>query len=214
MSVKKNLDAIVVEKLKESIINGEWFPGQILQIDDLTNEYGISRTPVILALKTMAVEGMLNFTSTGKIVVPKFSRQEIYDICMVRLLLEKYAIQTICGNRNIQIDELIRIADDCACALIQGDITKSRSLDMLFHKELVKYSGNTCLVSLYAKVQGQFAVSSYLIAPHGEDQQVLAIDEHFQLLQMLRDYEYEKAEKALTYHIEQAAQKIISRITD
>ena len=49
-------------------------------IDPLAEEYGISRTPIIQAVKTMVAEGMLQMAPNGKILVPEFSRQEVIDI--------------------------------------------------------------------------------------------------------------------------------------
>ena len=43
MSLKKNLDIIVYEHLREKIIRGEWTPGQAIAVDELTAEYGVSR---------------------------------------------------------------------------------------------------------------------------------------------------------------------------
>lgn len=214
MSVKKNLDLIVIDKLKDCIINGEWVPGQQLFIDEIAEKYEISRTPIIQAVKAMSVEGMLTLTNNGKVVVPKFTREQIYDICAVRLLLEKFAIQQICSNESIRITELTQIADRCACTLIEGKIAESRKLDMLFHKQLVKCGGNECLDSVYVKVQGQFEVSSYLIAPHGEDQQSIAVNEHFQLLRTLKVYDYKAAEEVIDFHINTAAEKIVNRLGD
>ena len=212
MSVKKNLDLIVMDKLTDCIINGEWIPGQIISIDPLAEEYGISRTPIIQAVKTMVAEGMLQVAPNGKILVPEFSRQEVIDILKVRLLLEKYAAELICSNHTINIDELTGIADQCATALAEQDILKSRRLDVAYHKTLVRCAGNVCLTGAYTKVQGQFAVARFLIAPHRKDQLQVAIDEHFLLLRALKKFSYEEAAEILNRHIDMAIYEITSRL--
>lgn len=212
MSVKKNLDVIIVEKLKDSVVQGDWFPGQKLQIDDIAKEYGVSRTPIIQAVRMMAVEGMLVLGSNGKVAVPEFTPRQIEDIARMRLLLESEALRVVCRDKGLSIEELTRLADECACAMIENDVVKSRKKDLAFHKALVCASANECLVNLYVKVQGQYAVCNYLIAKHDHAAQLDAVNEHFAFLRLLRDYDTHAASEMLEGHINRATAKIVKNM--
>ena len=53
MALKKNLDVTIHEAFLEEILQGNWKPGQALNLDDLAERYGVSRTPIQQALKRM-----------------------------------------------------------------------------------------------------------------------------------------------------------------
>ena len=55
----KSLSKIVVEKIKESIMNGSLKPGSKLIETQLTNSLGVSRTPLREAFRELAVEGYI-----------------------------------------------------------------------------------------------------------------------------------------------------------
>ena len=46
MALKKNLDVTIHEAFLEEILRGNWLPGQALNLDELAERYGVSRTPV------------------------------------------------------------------------------------------------------------------------------------------------------------------------
>ena len=53
MALKKNLDVTIHEAFLEEILQGNWKPGQALNLDELAERYGVSRTPIQQALKRM-----------------------------------------------------------------------------------------------------------------------------------------------------------------
>ena len=44
MALKKNLDVTIHEAFLEEILQGNWKPGQALNLDELAERYGVSRT--------------------------------------------------------------------------------------------------------------------------------------------------------------------------
>ena len=46
MALKKNLDVTIHEAFLEEILQGNWKPGQALNLDELAERYGVSRTPI------------------------------------------------------------------------------------------------------------------------------------------------------------------------
>ena len=91
MALKKNLDVTIHEAFLEEILQGNWKPGQALNLDELAERYGVSRTPIQQALKRMHTQGMVVFSSKGHFSVPTFSEKEVCDIIEMRLLLENNA---------------------------------------------------------------------------------------------------------------------------
>ena len=117
MALKKNLDVTIHEAFLEEILQGNWKPGQALNLDDLAERYGVSRTPIQQALKRMHTQGMVVFSSKGHFSVPTFSEKEVCDIIEMRLLLEHQALTDI-QNKLLPMDfeTLERLAGECVAS--------------------------------------------------------------------------------------------------
>lgn len=209
--IKKNLDAIIFDKLKEELIASRWKPGQQISPDEIAEQYGVSRTPVVQAIRMLAQEGILNIRSTGRIELPVFSVEQITDICKVRILLEQYAIKMICELKcDIEVKKLTELAHECAIQISKYDnIVESRKLDLKIHRAIVESSGSECLLGCYVKVQGQFMAANYLLLSHTDYLQSVASSEHFDIFEHLSKYDYKKASKALEHHIMSGCMRLV-----
>lgn len=213
MSIKKNLDIQVYEKLYQEIIQGRWSQGQSLNADDFAQVFGVSRTPVVQALKRMHANEIIGVTKAGHFYVPTFTEKEISDLIEMRALLERHAITEIEKN-GILVDfgTLHNLAMDCSRSNEEGDLIRTRQLDLNFHNFLVSQSGNQCLISLFSKVQGQFIVANYLLTTHTKKQQEVAADDHARLLDALEAEDYDRARAISDKHIYGARDKIIHKM--
>ena len=215
MALKNILDVVIFEKFYDEIVCGKWTAGALLNIDEMADRYDVSRTPVQQALKKMNTLGMVKFSSKGHVYVESFDKKQVKDICDVRLLLELEVLHII-ERENIAVDfqRLEKVSQDCLNSNVANDMVETRRTDLAFHKLLVQQAGNECLFDLFKKVQGQFMVANYLESSHTSKQQGVAADEHEQLLQALKDGDFDTARAVVTRHIKGACEKIISRIKD
>lgn len=216
IKLKKNLDALIVEKLKEQILASRWEPGQTLSPDEIAQQFGVSRTPVVQAIKMMSMEGILNIRSNGRIEIPVFSRKQVIDICKVRVRLEDFAVKTICEQKNdLEIQKLNAIARECAEQIRDhNNIIETRKLDLKLHRHIVAASGNDCLLDAYVKVQGQFMTANHLLMNHSDALQSMASNEHFKVLEYLGKYDYKNASKTLEHHIMTGCLRVVNRIEE
>lgn len=213
MSLKKNLDVLVFDRMRDRIINGDWLPGQNLDIDELAEYYEVSRTPIIQALKQMQTQEMVIVSRNGKYSIPRFDKKHVRDICTIRLLLEQQAVTEIKDKKIvIHADLLHTIGQKCYRANMVGDVTESRREDLTWHKTLVKEAGNDCLNGIYEKVQGQFMVANFLQIFHTKEQQLVASDEHLKIVEALSNQSYDMAFSLLGEHINLACEKILHRM--
>ncbi len=213
MSLKKNLDIIVYEHLREKIIRGEWTPGQAIAVDELTAEYGVSRTPVLQALRRMEADRMITITKTGHHIVPSFTEKQLRDLLEMRLLLEEQAIEDMASSdKQLPISELREIATVCAAYNHAGDTVQARENDLLFHSRLVESIQNTYLTDLYLRIQGQFMVANYLIASHTSEQERVAADDHLQILNALEAGNFQLAGRIMEQHINGALDKLLAKM--
>src|SRR5215831_7980147 len=74
--------------LRELVFSGEIAPGDRLPEVELAERLGVSRTPLRMALQTLAHEGLLEALSGGGFVVRAFSRSDVSDAIELRGVLE------------------------------------------------------------------------------------------------------------------------------
>ena len=213
MALKKNLDVTIHEAFLEEILQGNWKPGQALNLDELAERYGVSRTPIQQALKRMHTQGMVVFSSKGHFSVPTFSEKEVCDIIEMRLLLEHQALTDI-QNKLLPMDfeTLEHLAGECVASNKTSNIVQTRRTDLDFHRVLVEQAGNRCLSEVYDRIQGQFIVANYLLTSHTRSQQQVASDDHERLLAALKAGNFTRAHDIIEDHIQGACQNILAKM--
>lgn len=109
--------------LLERIIHGEYPPGKTLRLDLISNEIGVSRTPVRDALRQLEKLGLVSIIPYFGAKVKEMDAKEYRDTCGVRLALEVYAAGLAAENRSEDELHVMRQALD-----------SMRSITMRSHK--------------------------------------------------------------------------------
>ena len=79
--------------LEEGIVSGEILPGTVLRQEQLSDRFGVSRTPVREALRRLAALGLVSFVPNRGVRVRTVSRDELYEAFLVRAELESLATE-------------------------------------------------------------------------------------------------------------------------
>ena len=74
--------------IEEAIVLGELTPGSVLRQEQLSDRYGVSRTPVREALRRLEALGLVSFEAHHGFRVRTLFRQEIWQAFLVRAELE------------------------------------------------------------------------------------------------------------------------------
>ncbi len=74
--------------IEEAIVSGELEPGSVLRQEQLSEQFGVSRTPVREALRRLAALGLVSFVPNRGVRVRTLSRGELEQAFMVRAELE------------------------------------------------------------------------------------------------------------------------------
>ncbi len=80
-------DDIALE-IEEAIVSGELAPGAVLRQDSLSEQYGVSRTPIREALRRLAALGLVSFEPNRGVRVRTLSRESMWEAFLVRAELE------------------------------------------------------------------------------------------------------------------------------
>jgi DNA-binding GntR family transcriptional regulator len=93
--------------LEEAIVSGEIPPGSVLRQEHLSEQFGVSRTPVREALRRLAALGLVTFEPNRGVRVRELSLEEIREAFMVRAELESLATEI--AARNMTEDDLVEL---------------------------------------------------------------------------------------------------------
>jgi len=84
-STKADDVAVLIE---EAIVSGEFAPGSVLRQEQLSEHFGVSRTPVREALRRIAALGLVDFVPNRGVRVRTLSHDELREAFLVRGELE------------------------------------------------------------------------------------------------------------------------------
>jgi len=79
---------VVVDTLRQSIVEGKLKPGDRLVQDEIATRYGVSRIPVREAFRTLAAEGLVTFHPRRGVIVRELTREDVEEIIALRGILE------------------------------------------------------------------------------------------------------------------------------
>jgi len=128
----KTLRQKVYEEFSESIIAGEWFPGQIFSLRELAEKMGVSIMPVREALWQMESEKIIIIENNKRMCINILNKKELKELYKVRLFLEIKLAETAFDNKNsLLINQLDKIYTEMEKSL--PDFDQYMKLNKQFH---------------------------------------------------------------------------------
>ena len=216
ISLPKNdelpLRDIVFLALREAIHSGKLLPGERLMEIPLSEQLGVSRTPVREAIRKLELEGLVHVIPRRGAVVAEITVSDLEDVLEVRAALERLAAVKAC--RNMTKEQLHRLKEmeavfvDCTR---KDDLKAIAQADVEFHEIISRSTGNHRLMQLLGNLREQ--IYRYRLellkdrSTYGD-----LISEHEQIIAALEEGNEEKAEMAVKVHIENQKHAIIDSL--
>ncbi|MEX6691285.1 FadR/GntR family transcriptional regulator [Danxiaibacter flavus] len=157
----KLADEVVVD-LQQQISLGKYKEGEKIPAEpELMKTYGVGRSTIREAIKTLASTGILKVRQgSGTYINARPSHSESLDVRLrrsrlkevndVRFLLEKEIIRLATSNRTIKDIKTMRKAlDDRTAALYKNDYEACADADIRLHTAIASASHNSVLADLY-----------------------------------------------------------------
>lgn len=196
----------VLEAIKHRILTGELAPGQALVEAELAAHYGVSKTPVREALKTLAGTGLVVMNQYKGVTVRMVDADMAREVYDVRLLLEPEALRrTVRGAAVLDsAREALERADTAA------DSAERSLANREFHRALYLPCGNPLLARMLDEVRDQAAlVSAVAWAADPSWEQEAA--EHREILRLALAGDADGASHALRAHIASFVERAFPR---
>ena len=197
-----NLDQKVYEILKNMIIERQILPGKKIPQEKLAQELGISRTPLVSALKFLEHEKLVESKPRRGYFVRLFSKQEMVSIFELREVLEGLAAKRAATNIS---DKEINILNDFFKPFAEStDITDFKAYakeDRRFHNFITEIGAKEFLKSIlqtynFITASYQYLSSEGLVRPPNE-----TIQEHLAVIKAIAGRDPEAAEELMRRHL-------------
>jgi DNA-binding GntR family transcriptional regulator len=143
--------ARVYAHVKERLLDGTFPGGALLSENELSQQLGLSRTPVRQAFVQLEAEGLLElYPKRGALVVP-VAASEIEDVFEARLLVEEHCARRAANAGALLVADLEPLIAEQQQAVAQGapGMAAFARADRHFHRAIVHAAGNAILTRLY-----------------------------------------------------------------
>jgi DNA-binding GntR family transcriptional regulator len=208
----------VYEHLLRQIFSGELSPGSPLRESELSNQLGVSRTPIREALGRLSEYGVVKSRPNHGCVVARMGRDELIELHQVREALEGMAAELACGQLTAadfaRLDALVEASrDESAPDYLEA----CDEFDVTLHALIAERSGNRLLVREIRKLHEMTMVihdqlEAFLIGGHRvdlEEQWELRRTgwrEHSKIVSALKSGNPDRCRAAMVAHIRSASQ--------
>ncbi len=200
----------VFDRLENDIISGKYQRGQILTELGLTDDLGVSRTPIREALQRLEQEQLVKNQPKGILVVG-VTEKDLYDIYSIRMRIEGLAAAE--AARNQDADGLKMLAEALSLQefyVERCDAEQIKTMDNRFHETVYEMCGSNVLHSvllpLHRKAQKYRKISFQSNARAGS-----SYKEHKEIYEAILTGDAALAEELMTNHVKNAMDRLLKR---
>ena len=200
----------VFERLESEILGGKYQPGELLTELRLTEDLGVSRTPVREALRRLEQERLIELSTRG-IVVLGVTERDIEDIFTVRVRVEGLAAARAAEARGGDYLPEMREAIELQEYYVgRHDADHIKYMDNRFHELVYDASGSTVLrdvlLPLHKKTQKYRKASV-----QNESRAERSLAEHRAVYEAIAAGDAAAAEVAMTTHVQNAMAHMLKK---
>jgi len=195
--VKTNLNSQVYDILKEMIADQRFNPESYINVEQLTHELGVSRTPIWEAIRRLEQEGIVIHTPHKGVKVRELTREMALELYTVREVLEGLAARLGVDKAT---PEIIEKMGTCLVrqelSVGQEDTVAYSRSDYEFHLLICEASGNKLLKEVIEGLRYKALPLAFRLMPYLTE----FLGFHREILGAFRLRDGQAAEEAMRRH--------------
>jgi DNA-binding GntR family transcriptional regulator len=191
----------ITNRLRQMILEGQLQPGEKINEKALTEQFGVSRTPLREALKVLAAEGLLDLIPHRGAVITRQSEAELAEVFCVLAALEGLAGEL--ATLQAGADMVQEIADMTAAlrrTYDEADRPTYFRINQAIHKAILAAAGNETLVRAHELLAFRVQRARYQ-ANLTPERWRAAVEEHEAIIEALRARDAERCGKLMKDHL-------------
>jgi len=202
------IQKVVVDSLRESILDGSLKPGERLVQDEIATQFGVSRIPVREAFRTLAAEGLVTFEQRRGVIVTELTRKDVEEIMKVRAVLEGMACRAAAERATPkQLEKILKGLKKLETARHEPE--QYYRLNSSFHSAILEASNQPHTAALVMKFRNMMeTVARLYLDPVGRVE--IVHEDHRALYDALASHDPELAEKLIKDHTDHVLKGIMA----
>ena len=198
----------VYERIESNILNGVYEKGEIISESKLSEELGVSRTPIREAMAKLESDLLIGDSPVGTIVLG-ITENDVKDMFIVKRKLE--VIATTMTAKNISeagIAKLKDILEQQEFYASKDNADKVRDLDTEFHDIIYAECGSPIFRAILSPIHHK--LMKYRQASLCHEGRILhSVEEHRDIFEAIRERDAAKVEGLMLTHVEHAYESIM-----
>jgi GntR family transcriptional regulator of vanillate catabolism len=211
-------------RLRESLLHGEFAPGERMSELPLVARLGVSRTPIRLALERLAHVGLLDLNASGGFTVRGYTPAEALDAIEIRGVIEGTAAR-LASERltdSSQLDTLRRLDAEMNRLerLTLDSFAHYMDVNEAFHATIVDLAKSTMITRAFQQaVSLPFASPSAMVFPtsglaYSDAALAVAKEHHRSLIEAIARRQGTRAENLAREHAFIARRVLVMALSD
>jgi DNA-binding GntR family transcriptional regulator len=211
---RRTLQAEIISRLRDEIVQGIWGPGKRLQERVLCDRYGVSRSPLREAFRVIAAEGLLELQPNRGAVVTRPTLTDAIEYMEIVSALQTLAIRRACAIASDEkLAAIEKLHQKMRQASDRNQIEPFFEINNEIHEAIVQASGNAALVSMHDHADRHITRLQNLSGAK-EASPALSMEEHEAFIGALLRRDADTAGAALARHLDTVTAEIKKRIAD
>jgi len=198
---KYSLRGRVFHKMREDILNGHYKEHEELKEVAISEEMGVSRTPVREALRQLELEGLVQIIPNKGAYVTGITQKDVEDIYMIRSLLEglcaRWACEHITKEQMEEMEENVYLAKFHAQ---KGHLEQLAELDNRFHDIMYEACHSKMLEHLLKDFH-QYVLRVRKKTLNNANRGLASNEEHEAIMEAIKEKNGDKAEQLANNHM-------------
>ena len=206
------LNHSIYESLREMIATGRLVTGFRIDERAISEQLGVSRTPLREAIAKLAKEGLIEQRPYRGNFVRAFSPKQVNDLYETRMVLEGLAARRAVANLTDEgLAELTQTLDNIQTALVQGDMAAFSAADQRFHSTIARLSGNETVIESLERLRAQVQLVR-LAANRDPGLVERTARERPEILAALRERDTDRAARLMEEHIDGVRRTVLKQL--
>lgn len=208
----QSLTDLVTNQIRDLIITNKIALGAQFSEGELSEQLGVSRTPIREAFQRLEMERLVEIKPQRGTYVFQYNVTLLREVCELREILEtgalRFAVARNPGALELALSERLEQAE---AALSLGP-AGYQAYDSAFHEALVRASENREIIEAYLMIAGRVRAIRYRLTRTTE-RTVSAQRDHREITELIQSGDYSEAERRLGQHVYNGYRVFLETVT-
>lgn len=198
----------VYEKIESNILNGVYAAGEVISENKLSEELGVSRTPIREAMARLQADRLIADSPSGTIVLG-ITEKDVEDMFVVKKQIEGIATSLTASNISEEgLVKLKEVLDQQEFYAGKRNAEKVRDLDTEFHDIIYDECGSPTYQSILSPIHHKLA--KYRKASLEDPERILrSVEEHRAILEAIQERNTLEVGNLMMLHIGHAFESML-----